>query len=290
MFYDAVNFRADSIEANIRILERIAMNGLLLDKDPLCYPRWFEYDYGITDPYSKVQELIVKGYACLAPTEMCLSKVKVADLKAELLKQGLSDKGKKDELISRLISNGIVSDDFAPQVAIITDSGRHYLQHHEEEMFAESLQRFEVSADEYFLCKKELGSMASREQITIMVLEIKSRVENLDIWVYLDIQKELARLYDNAGDKQKALIHHIYSAYYCCCLNAAVLEETTHIDADYRNPIYFHREFFSSNIIDDVENLFVPITGNTKRYSIERFRRQINEILQSTTYEMTIGE
>lgn len=270
----------DSELATVRVLERISHNGIIMSCDPNDYPKWFEYDFGIKDPYKKLNELISMGYIHKVPVEIALKKRKVSELQEELNRQGLPSKGKKDDLIKRLVEEGTPSAPFVPEVVELTDKGNEYLKVHEENLFAGSLQRFSISLKDYYDEKGRMSQNSSREEIVISILLKKQYSSGLDFWIYYDIQKELAQLYYRTGDNSTAMLHYIAAAYYSCCTCAKLIDSETDIIPELSNAIYSLKGYFVNDMIDFCTTLPVTDNGSSGRYNINYFKKQIYSIVK----------
>ena len=132
-----------------RILEKISYNGLILSKDPEDYPHWFNYEFGIKDPYKRVCELRDEGYVRNCSPEVALKKLKVPELKEELSRQGLSVKGNKPDLISRLIKEGELSSSFVPEVVELSEKGIQFLKGNSETLQLNKLSDYGLNIEQY---------------------------------------------------------------------------------------------------------------------------------------------
>ena len=87
------------------------------------YPSYFTYDFNINNPAKYHQKVVDEGYLEEAPVSSSLQRLKVDQLKQILVSNGLSDKGKKDALIQRIVDEVDTASLNVDKVYIPTDKG-----------------------------------------------------------------------------------------------------------------------------------------------------------------------
>ena len=113
---------------------------LVLDyADSFCtqdnrYQQFWWTRYGVKDVNKVLRDLLSKGFISIASVDVTLRKMTIADLKAILAKYGLSTRGKKEELIQRVIdeiSSEKLKELFPNRFYIRTDRGEAELREEE---------------------------------------------------------------------------------------------------------------------------------------------------------------
>lgn len=113
---------------------------LVLDyADSFCtqdnrYQQFWWTRYGVKDVNKVLRDLLSKGFISIASVDVTLRKMTIADLKAILAKYGLSTRGKKEELIQRVIdeiSSEKLKELFPNRFYIRTDKGEAELREEE---------------------------------------------------------------------------------------------------------------------------------------------------------------
>ena len=69
------------------------------------YPRYLSYELGISNPKKKHLEFLQEGYLVNADINDVLSTLKLDELKTILNKYNLPSKGKKAELVAKILSS-----------------------------------------------------------------------------------------------------------------------------------------------------------------------------------------
>ena len=123
-----------------------AFSGKPLLKKNDAYPSYLKYDFGINNPSKYHQKVIDEGYLEEAPAANSLKHFKVDQLKQILTSNGLSDKGKKDELIQRIVSN--VNLDTLPldKVYIPSEKGIEYLNKYD---YLFKVKKYDIAVSEF---------------------------------------------------------------------------------------------------------------------------------------------
>lgn len=100
------------------------------------YPSYLNYKFNITAPIKYHKKMIEEGYLCEAPLANSLKLLKVDQLKQILLANGLPEKGKKDELIQRIVEEVDPATLTVDKVYVPTEKGLEHLRKYEH-LFAE---------------------------------------------------------------------------------------------------------------------------------------------------------
>ena len=247
--------KANSELATTRILQRASYNGIVLSKNPEDFPRWFEYDFGIKNPYKKLCELRDKGYLKNSNPETALKKWKLPEIKSALEKQGLSTKGKKDDLIHRLVTDGSISQIKLPEVLELTEKGQKFLSNHGVLLEApvETIQQL----------LEKMAHLTAPNQF--------DQMRN----VYLSI----AQQYEKGGLNIQALQNYIFVTYFDLCSDCRLGKSICYGTAyGIVKTIKELREYFSDNMIENCYRLYVP--DGFKKPSKSDFRKEINKIFE----------
>lgn len=126
------------------------------------YPRYFYYDYNITNPASYHKELVNKGYLCNATFESIIKGYKVDELKKLLISKGQNVKGlKKDGLIDLLTVtlNNNEKEEIQSNGNLyqISEKGLEYLEKYKEFLTVVDFKKYEISYSLYMEHKSKLS-------------------------------------------------------------------------------------------------------------------------------------
>lgn len=204
-----------AIAAFIRISEHGAAVGHTNDD----YARYFNYRYGINDPIRYHKRVIADGYLVEAAPEIALGKLKVEQLKSILSNAGLSDKGKKDILVSRIIDNIGVESLNLDRYYIPSEKGMEHLRKYE---YSFRLFSYNISFEEFDERKKMYPDSAKPNDIMWQILNSRFNEYNIG-GSYSQARNELlcmAKLLEHEERYIDALYRYILVLYYdvsgCC--------------------------------------------------------------------------
>lgn len=110
------------------------------------YPQYLYYKYEIKNPAEYQKRLIEKNYLTENDPAVELRKKKVADLKKILIDNGISDKGKKEDLIQRICAAIDIKSLDIKTTYIPSEKG---LDHLKKYGFITRLSKYNISLDEY---------------------------------------------------------------------------------------------------------------------------------------------
>ncbi len=121
------------------------------------YQQYIKYECGIANPSEFHRSLVNEGF--LAPTPACdkLKTLKVAELKTILSEMGLSEKGKKEDIINRILETqnfDVIKKYFPQDVYSITELGQKFLDEHYDYVMIHKHKKWGVTWQEYDALKQ----------------------------------------------------------------------------------------------------------------------------------------
>ena len=96
-------------EGEYVFLQALSYKARPIASDPDEYPRYLSYRHYIKDPIQLHKDYVENGYLRKANSRELVSAMPYNDLRNILKSQGLSNKGKKFELVDRLFSEGDIT-------------------------------------------------------------------------------------------------------------------------------------------------------------------------------------
>lgn len=121
-------------------------HGRVVAKSSDDFPRYLNNRYKIHDPIKYQMKLIAEGYLIEGSPAIVLRQYKLAELKNISLKFGLSEKGKKDELIQRLCENVNANALGLEKVYVPSEKGVAHLKKYE---YVFTLADYDISPDQF---------------------------------------------------------------------------------------------------------------------------------------------
>ena len=186
------------------------------------YARYFSYRYKVHDPVKYHKKVIADGYLTEASPYYALKKFKVDQLRSFLTNAGLPDKGKKDELISRIIESVPLGSLNLETFYIPSEKGWEHLKKYE---FVFSLENYGISWEEFDEFKKTRPNHLKPNDIIWQLLNDRFNKENVSGYLGkagADFFR-MGKLLESEGRNLDALSHYITALYY----------ETSGIDSPY---------------------------------------------------------
>lgn len=147
-----------AIAAFIRISEGGAKVGNTNDD----YARYFNYEFHVYDPIKYHKKVISEGYLVDASPNIALKKLKVAELKVILSNAGFSDKGRKDDLIARIIDNIDISSLNLEKYYVPSEKGLEHLKQFE---YVFQLKNYGISWEEFDIFKEVYPTLKANDII-----------------------------------------------------------------------------------------------------------------------------
>ncbi|MBE5849761.1 MAG: hypothetical protein E7298_06310 [Lachnospiraceae bacterium] len=128
-----------------------------------AYPEYFFYELGIQNAKEYHENLIRDGFLEEAGIEHYLAALKVDQIKELLSVNGLDTKGKKDELINRIVST-YSAEQLSPiiqeRVYVLSSYGSDFLKEHEDYIKLHQNKNWEISYTEYDNAKYQNPSLS----------------------------------------------------------------------------------------------------------------------------------
>lgn len=192
---------------------RISQSGAKIGCTNDDYARYFNYEFGVSDPISYHKKVIADGYLVEASPGVALGKLKVDQLKAILTKSALSDKGKKDALILRILDNVDINSLGLEQYYIPSDKGTKHLKKYE---YVFRLQRYGISWAEFDKCKEQCADYLKPNDIIWQILN--SRFNDYSVNNKLGLARNeilyMAKVLEDEGKYTDALYRYSLVLYY----------------------------------------------------------------------------
>lgn len=192
---------------------RISQSGESIGHTKDDYARYFNYRFGICNPISYHKKVISEGYLVEAPVSIALKKQKVGQLKSILDSAGLPNKGKKDDLISRIMENIDAASLGLEKYYVPSEKGMAHLKKYE---YVFAVNNYGVSCEEYEAQKEKAPSFCRQNDILWQVLNQQFNKHNLagDYGLARNDQFSMAQLLESEGKNTDALFHYCLVLYY----------------------------------------------------------------------------
>lgn len=139
-----------------------SQSGKPVGKAASDYPSYFNYDFHVNNPAKHHKKAIEDGYLELAPISVLLSKLKVDQLKQILVANGLSDKGKKDVLIQRIVDEVDHSTLKLDAIYVPTEKGLEHLKKYE---YLFEVKKYGITPTEFEAKQAQLKSSRTNDVI-----------------------------------------------------------------------------------------------------------------------------
>lgn len=263
------------------------MHGATVGKSNDDYARYFSYRYKVFDPVKYHKKVIADGYLVEAPPYYALRKFKVDQLKSILSDAGLPDKGKKDDLISRIMESIPLDTLNLETYYIPTEKGLDHLKKYE---FVFSLEGYGITWQEYDDFKKSRPDYLKPNDIIWQLLNERFNKENMS--GYLGNAKSdffrMGRLLESEGKELDALFHYVTALYYetSGCLSPGVIydPERVYIDPETIKAIFRLKEHYKKTILTECFSVF----PNKQHYiSKKNFERLLFDIFEDKPFDIT---
>lgn len=249
------------------------------------YPSYFAYRFHVNSPKTYHKKVIDAGYLEPAPAEQSLQKLKVDQLKQILVANGLPDKGKKGDLVARIVESVDVSTLKLETIYVPTEQGWALLKKYN---YLFTVEKYGISVAEYE-AEVSKGAIGKENDIVWRILNRKFNEYNLarDFGLARNELLHQAYLLDAEERHTDALMHYILVLYYDMsgCANGGRFEPKTDL---YLAPAIL-------KAIHDKQEHYTPDMVNRcyDRYSLPRhhltkaaFSRLLTDIFADATIDV----
>ena len=198
-----------AIAAFIAMCER----GECIGRNNDDYPRSFSYLWRVYDPIKYHKKVIAEGYLVEATPDIALKKFKVDQLKKILTDNGLSDKGKKDVLIARIIESVDLDSLGLEEYYVPSEKGSEHLKKYNYIFYLSS---YGITWEEFDQAKGTLSAYLKPNDVIWHILNNKFNEYNLSQHDSMSRTElfYMAKLLEHEGKYVDALLHYTLSLYY----------------------------------------------------------------------------
>lgn len=176
------------------------------------YPLYFERECHLTNPASLHYKLICDGYLVPSSISEMLFTLKVPELKMILNSYGLKTSGKKEELVSRILSyadpDALRSYFKGTECYSISSKGAEFLSSHQDYVVLHRYSQLGVGLQEYESCKRKCH-LADCTDILIRIYRSKCHSDRYSMINHTF----LMQLYDDTHVHDKALFEFLVLLY-----------------------------------------------------------------------------
>ena len=256
----------------------LCKEGATIGKTNDDYARSFSYEYRVYDPISYHKRLIAEGYLEQADASVALGHLKVAQLKEILKSNGLPEKGKKPELIERIVGNIDTASLGLETYYIPSQKG---LEHYNKYEYFYDVSRYGIDIERYEECEKRLGSHLRPNDVIWHILNDDFNKYNIrkDFGLARINLYNMARFLEKENRHKQALFYLIIVLYYDTSGlgNNGLIEEPQYIyiAPDLISKMVKHREHFEPSMIQQCYSRYKLPHHYLK---MDKFMRLVNDI------------
>lgn len=249
------------------------------------YPSYVTYRFHVNSPKTYHKKVIDAGYLEPAPAKQSLQKLKVDQLKQILIANGLPEKGKKDDLVTRIVENVDVSTLKLETLYIPTEQGWTHLRKYG---YLFTVEKYGISIAEY---EEEVskGGIGKENDIIWRILNRKFNQYNLsrDFGLARNELLHQAYLLDAEERHVDALLHYILVLYYDMsgCANGGYIEPKSDLclAPAILKAIHDRQEHYTPDMIN---RCYERYTLPKHYFSKAAFTRLIADIFADATIEI----
>lgn len=251
------------------------------------YPSYFTYEFNINNPVKYHQKVVDEGYLEEAPVSSSLQQLKVDQLKQILISNGLSDKGKKDTLIQRIIDEVDTASLNLDKVYIPTDKGWEHLKSYD---YLFKVKKYGIRSEEYEAQQKKTPASSSNDVIW-QILSAKFNEYNMarDFGLARNELYNKALLLSEEEKQKDALMHYILVLYYDMsgCVNSGRIESKADLclAPTITKAICDRKEYYSTEMLDRCyERYILP----HHYFSKSAFAKLLTMIFEDETIDISV--
>lgn len=262
-------------------------HGATVGKTNDDYARYFSYRYKVFDPVKYHKKVIADGYLVEASPYYALKKFKVDQLKSILSEAGLPNKGKKDDLISRIMDSVALDTLNLDTYYIPSEKGLEHLKKYE---FVFSLEGYGITWQEYDEFKKSKPDYLKPNDIIWQLLNERFNKENMSGYLgnagsdYF----RMGKLLESEGNNLDALSHYVTALYYeasgCYSPSVVYKPDEVYISPDTIKAIHRLKDYYDKNILTKCFSVF-PLQQHY--ISRSNFERLLIDIFEDNPFDIT---
>lgn len=269
----------------IAAMLRCCQGGKKIGKTSDDYPRYLSYEYEIYEPIKFQKELIEAGFLIECSTETALKRLKIAELKKLLLNNNLSEKGKKADLIQRLVENTNIEELCIEKLYIPSEKGAEHL---EKYSYVFSLSSYSITTTQYEIYTKKYPYLTKPKDIIWQILNDQYNKYSLekDYGLARDVLLYRAEILLSENKITDALFYFISVLYYDVT-GLGNGDEIDSADMVFISPgisdaIYKYKEYFQERMINRCYEIY-----QLPHYylSMENFRCLVHDILSGVSID-----
>lgn len=200
---------------NYAILAFISLckEGATIGKTNDDYARSFSYEYKVYDPISYHKRLIAEGYLEKADVSVALEHLKVAQLKEILKSNGLPEKGKKADLLERILANVDTTSIELETYYIPSQKGWEHYKRYE---YLYSVASYGIGFERYEEYKKQLNPHLKPNDIIWHILNDDFNRHNMknDFGLARNSLYNMAQFLEKENRHKQALYYYVIVLYY----------------------------------------------------------------------------
>ena len=196
-----------------------AKNGKPYDENPKKYPVYFFYGYGITDMPGFFRTMIKQGYVEPIGIGEKLKKIRVADLRQILQDNGLPAKGKKEDLLNRIVQavpqEKIPKNLLGRDIYIPSKKGIEFIRNNSFYDFL-TVKKYCIEWSDFECARRSITSFVpSAHDIAWAVLNNKTieYLKSMDFGMYRNIFLSKYRLLHDEGRDELAFVQLLCAFY-----------------------------------------------------------------------------
>lgn len=263
------------------------LHGSPVGKSNDDYSRYFSYRYKVFDPVEYHKKVIADGYLVEASPYYALRKFKVDRLKSILTDAGLPAKGKKDDLISKIIESVPLDSLKLDTYYIPSGKGLEHLKKYE---FVFSLESYGVTWQEYDEFKKSRPDYLKPNDIIWQLLNERFNKKNMSGQLAMAGSDcfHKGKLLETEGKYLDALSHYITALYYeSSGVHSPGLvypPDRVFISPETIKAIHRLKEHYDKLILTEC---FSPFPLRQHYISKKNFERLLSDIFEDNPFDIT---
>lgn len=219
------------------------------------YPGYISYEYKVHDPIKYHKKVIAEGYLEEASPFVVLGKFKVDQLKEILVKNGLESKGKKADLIARIVENVNVKALNLDTLYVPSAKGAEHLKKYE---YIFRLRNYGITWEEYDIFRENKPDYLKPNDIIWQMLN-KAYQDDItrgyygpatNMLTYMGAFLEAEERYPNALLEYLCALYFETSGYIGGCLSKTIFDiDTARISPHIAGKICTLSEHYTPDIL-----------------------------------------